>query len=82
MDWSGSLPDNGSGAGDMKYVSWSSSTTTTTTLHLRLYLSIDFWGQTTSGALPRIQQQNFGQNNGAKTLEHVFSDKWQREKHQ
>ena len=73
MDWSGSLPDNGSGAGDMKYVSWSS-----TTLHLsllRLYLSIDFRGQTTSGALPRIQQQNFGQNNGAKTLEHVFSDK-------
>ena len=30
MDWSGSSPDNGSGARDMKYVSWFSSTT----LHL------------------------------------------------
>lgn len=37
MDWSGSLPDNGSEAGDMKYVSWFS---TATTLHLS-HLSSD-----------------------------------------
>ena len=37
MDWSGSLPDDGSEAGDMKYVSWFS---TATTLHLS-HLSSD-----------------------------------------
>ena len=74
MDWSGSLPDNGnSGAGDMKLVLHCHHTPPQPP-QLRLYLSIDFRGQSTSGALPRIQQQNFGQNNGAKTLEHVFSD--------
>ena len=49
MDWSGSLPDNGSGAGDMKYESWFSSTTSTT-----LHLSSDSTYLLISEARPQV----------------------------